>query len=88
MIANRSQMIILETTAVTDAQVKDAFCDALYTGEVKRTLRTYRCMQCGQEVFVGLQGEVATIEELKNQGCPGCKNDTFLMVEKRHLPPK
>ncbi|MGG3886954.1 bis-aminopropyl spermidine synthase family protein [Brevibacillus panacihumi] len=88
MIANRSQMIVLETTAVTDAQVKDAFSDALYTGEVKRTLRTYRCMQCGQGVFVGLQGEVATIEELKNQGCPGCKNDTFLMVEKRHLSPK
>jgi len=88
MIANRSQMIVLETTAVTDAEIKDSFHDALYTGEVKRTLRTYRCKQCSQEVFVGLQGEVATIEDLKNQGCPGCKNDTFLMVEKRHLSPK
>lgn len=80
MIANRSQMIILKTTDQTTPECTDVFVDALYTGEVKRTLRIYGCKQCGQKVEVGVQGKVPTIEQLKNQGCQSCGNDTFDMV--------
>jgi N4-bis(aminopropyl)spermidine synthase len=85
MIANRSQMIVLKTTGLTNPEITDAFADALYTGEVKRTLRTYRCKQCDHAIHVGIQGDVATIEELKNQGCPACKHDIFQLVEKKHI---
>ncbi|MFF2885490.1 bis-aminopropyl spermidine synthase family protein [Paenibacillus sp. NPDC057967] len=83
MIANRSQMFILRTTDQTEPEHSGAFTDALYTGEVRQTLRTYRCKQCSRHIFVGIKGEIATIEQLKNEGCPSCANDTFNMVEKR-----
>lgn len=83
MIANRSQMIVLKTTGLTHPDITDCFADALYTGEVKRTLRTYRCKQCDHLLQVGIQGDVPTIEVLKNQGCPCCKHDMFQLVEKK-----
>ncbi len=82
MIANRSQMIVLKTTELTAPPIIAPFEDALYTGEVKRTLRTYRCMRCEEAVYVGAQGDVPTIEDLKNRGCPSCQNDTFQLVSK------
>ncbi|MEC0239953.1 bis-aminopropyl spermidine synthase family protein [Paenibacillus dokdonensis] len=82
MIANRSQMFILRTTHQTKPEYSEKFTDALYTGEVKQTLRTYRCKQCSREVYVGIHGEFATIEQLKNDGCTGCGHDTFDIVAK------
>lgn len=38
MIANRSQMFVLKTTEQTAPEYTGSFRDALYTGEVKRTL--------------------------------------------------
>lgn len=86
MIANRSQMIVLKTTGLTHPDITDCFADALYTGEVKRTLRTYRCKRCDHLLHVGFQGDVPTIEMLKNQGCPCCKHDLFELVEKKVIP--
>ncbi|GGD77973.1 methyltransferase [Paenibacillus nasutitermitis] len=86
MIANRSQMFILRTTDQTTPEYTEVFTDALYTGEVKQTQRTYRCKQCQQSVYVGMQGTIPTIEQLKNQGCSSCGNDTFDMVEKKTIP--
>ncbi|MNI07765.1 N(4)-bis(aminopropyl)spermidine synthase [compost metagenome] len=85
MIANRSQMIILKTTESTSPDITSTFEDALYTGEVKRTLRTYRCKQCEAPALVGLGGEIATIEELKNQGCPSCNHDGFDLIHKKTI---
>jgi len=85
MIANRSQMFILRTTDQTKPEYSEKFTDALYTGEVKQTLRTYRCKQCSREVYVGIHGEFATIEQLKNEGCTGCGHDTFDMVAKKQV---
>ncbi|WP_372011767.1 bis-aminopropyl spermidine synthase family protein [Paenibacillus chitinolyticus] len=85
MIANRSQMFILRRTDQTKPEYSETFTDALYTGEVKQTLRTYRCKQCSREVYVGIHGEFATIEQLKNEGCTGCGNDTFDMVAKKQV---
>ncbi|MFD0715692.1 bis-aminopropyl spermidine synthase family protein [Paenibacillus sp. GCM10027626] len=83
MIANRSQMFILRTTDQTKPEYLEKFTDALYTGEVKQTLRTYRCRQCSKDVYVGITGEFATIEQLKNEGCADCGHDTFEMVAKK-----
>ncbi|GAA3411498.1 bis-aminopropyl spermidine synthase family protein [Paenibacillus hodogayensis] len=85
MIANRSQMFILRTTDQTEPEHQGVFTDALYTGEVRQTLRTYQCKQCSKPVYVGIQGDLATIEQLKNQGCPACGHDTFDMVEKKSV---
>ncbi|WP_409345115.1 bis-aminopropyl spermidine synthase family protein [Paenibacillus sp. MBLB4367] len=83
MIGNRSQMIILRTTERTAPDIAGEFEDALYTGEIKRTERTYRCKRCGESVEVGYRHEVVTIEQLKNEGCPVCANDTFDLTGKR-----
>lgn len=85
MIANRSQMFILRTTDQSKPEYPEKFTDALYTGEVKRTLRTYRCKQCSKDVYVGMNGEFVTIEQLKNEGCTGCGYDRFEMVDKRQV---
>ena len=85
MIANRSQMFILRTTDQTAPEYDEAFTDALYTGEVKQTLRTYRCKQCSNTVYVGIKEDIATIEQLKNEGCPQCGSDTFDMVAKKNI---
>jgi len=82
MIANRSQMFILRTTDQSKPEYPEKFTDALYTGEVKQTLRTYRCKHCLQDVHVGINGVFATIEQLKNEGCTGCGRDTFEMITK------
>lgn len=85
MIGNRGQMIILKTTERSKPDIVGAFNDALYTGEVRRTLRTYCCKRCKEEVSVGFQKRFSTIEELKNYGCPGCENDTFDLMGKEYL---
>lgn len=85
MIGNRGQMIILKTTDKTAPLLTGEFRDALYTGEVKRTLRTYRCKKCAQEITVGFQAAFATIEVLKNKGCPLCRHDSFDLAQKKSV---
>lgn len=85
MIGNRGQMIILKTTERTKPEIIGAFNDALYTGEVKRTLRTYCCKSCKEVVSVGFQRRFSTIEELKKHGCPSCQNDTFDLIGKEYF---
>lgn len=82
MIANRSQMLVMRTTDQSRPEYADRFTDALYTGEVKRTRRTYRCKQCAGVVQVGMTEHLSTIEQLKNAGCPHCGHDTFELVNK------
>ncbi|MET3289158.1 UNVERIFIED_CONTAM: putative methyltransferase [Brevibacillus sp. OAP136] len=88
MIANRSQMLILQTTERTGPAYMDAFTNALYTGEVKRTMRTYRCKRCSRTQQVGVHCDHATIEALKKQGCPVCGSRVFLLVEKTEIASK
>lgn len=85
IIANRSQMIILKTTERTIPDCTGSFEDALYTGEVKQTMRTYECKRCGLKMKVGRQCELATIEQLKHRGCLSCSNDTFDLVNKKTI---
>ncbi|USG64823.1 bis-aminopropyl spermidine synthase family protein [Brevibacillus ruminantium] len=85
MIGNRGQMIVLKTTEQTLPRIKGSFDEALYTGEVKRTLRTYRCRGCEGSIQVGFQQDFPTIERLKMNGCPLCQHDTFDLVKKRSV---
>lgn len=85
MIANRSQMIILRTTDQTTPEYTGTFTDALYTGEVKNSLRIYRCKQCANTICVGIHGDIATIEQLKNKGCVQCNHDRFDLIEKKYI---
>lgn len=82
IIANRSQMIILKTTERTMPECTGSFMDALYTGEVRQTIRKYQCKRCGNKITVGIQGKMATIEQLKQRGCLSCGNDTFHLISK------
>ncbi|MEF7441608.1 bis-aminopropyl spermidine synthase family protein [Paenibacillus lautus] len=85
MIGNSSQMIVLTTTEFTEPPIKGSFEDELYTSEVRRTVRTYRCTQCQSELQVGVQGDFITIEDLKKQGCPVCANLTFTWLAKKTI---
>lgn len=85
IIGNRSQMIVLQTTESTVPPIMSPFEDALYTGEVKRTRRTYRCKRCGREELVGHGGKYATVEELKRARCPACRCDTFDLAGKMQV---
>ncbi|WP_312112775.1 bis-aminopropyl spermidine synthase family protein [Brevibacillus reuszeri] len=84
MIGNRGQMIVLTTTEMTTPGIPQAFHDALYTGEEKQTLRTYRCKRCDEAVRVGAKAAFKTIEELKGRGCPRCKNTIFKLVSRKN----
>lgn len=85
MIGNSGQMIVLTTTEFAEPPIKGSFEDELYTGEVRRTVRTYRCTQCQSELQVGVQGDFTTIEDLKKQGCPACAHHAFTRLAKKMI---
>jgi N4-bis(aminopropyl)spermidine synthase len=49
----------------------------LYTAEVNPRTRVYVCAGCGTETTLGEDGAPATIEALKQAGCPQCGEKTF-----------
>ena len=85
IIGNTSQMTVLMTTNKTQTIIDDKFEDALYTGEIRRTLRTYQCKECGDKIKVGYKGDFRTIEKLKNKGCPDCRGQKFELIEKKRV---
>jgi predicted methyltransferase len=82
IIGNSSQMIVLKTTGQTRPCIETFFNDAIYTGELKKTIRVYRCKKCGLGIKVGFKEEYKTIEELKNKKCPKCNENIFEMESK------
>jgi predicted methyltransferase len=82
ILANTTFMVKLTVTEVASPAVTGIFRGALYTGEVRPTVRTYRC-RCGEEVRVG-SGEVyANVEELKARGCPACGSRKGFRLRRR-----
>jgi len=49
----------------------------LYTAEFNPRERIYACAQCGAETTLGESGAPATIEALKDAGCPACGGKVF-----------
>jgi predicted methyltransferase len=78
VIGSSSQLIHLLSTASTAAMFADErFVEKIYTGEVRPTVRLYRCLRCRKNVTVGQGQRFATIELLKTAGCPHCGNKNF-----------
>lgn len=79
ILGSVGQLVELRTTrrtrALTDAE--QSFTSPIYTGEVRPRERRYRCKACGTVVPVGASEAFATVEVLKEKGCPHCGGTTF-----------
>ncbi|MFL1674083.1 bis-aminopropyl spermidine synthase family protein [Paenibacillus thiaminolyticus] len=84
IIGNTSQMIVLQSTEETKESIARDYRDALYTGEVRRTIRAYECKRCSLVTEVGFQMQWQTIEQLKQKGCPSCRHDSFELIQKKN----
>lgn len=83
IIGNTGQMIVLKTTSRSRALMQTFYKGAIYTGELKKTVRCYKCKSCGQNIYVGISEKVKNIEELKAKGCDSCNNRIFQLIEKK-----
>jgi hypothetical protein len=88
VLAGVSDLYVLSATPNTEPLITGEFDQALYTGQVRPTLRTYACTSCGAQYEVGGEagGQFATIEALKEQGCPACGNTSFRLISRRTMP--
>ncbi len=86
IIAGTGQMMILHTTSKTSPMVKEAFEGAIYTGELRCTVRSYRCMSCQLLIEVGTTQEIKTIEALKAASCPACHGQSFELRKRTATP--
>ncbi len=84
IIGNSGQMIVLKTTSLTNPEITDFHNEAIYTGEIKKTIRIYKCRSCGKSIRVGLREEYRTIEELKSKKCPDCSGSVFDLESKTY----
>ncbi|WP_291609597.1 bis-aminopropyl spermidine synthase family protein [Bradyrhizobium sp.] len=71
--------LVATGTAVANAQ----WHGPLYTAEVNPRVRLYQCTECRQRWELGNDDIPATIEELKDKGCPACGNHDFRRTSKR-----
>ncbi|MFS0558206.1 bis-aminopropyl spermidine synthase family protein [Brevibacillus sp. 179-C9.3 HS] len=83
MLGNKGQMIVLTTTELTAPTIKRAYLEPLYTGEEAPSKREYQCKRCKRSIQVGAQAQIVTIEQLKKQGCPRCKHQSFELMSRR-----
>ena len=81
ILAGVSQMIYALTTEQTRPRTTGVYAGPLYTGELRPTLRRYRCMGCGAKWTVGQAPDAVapTIEQLKAAGCPRCGSPLFML---------
>jgi hypothetical protein len=85
MFGNVSSMMLLSTTEEATPAVTGAFEGAIYTGEMRPTMRVYRC-RCGARVNVGVGRKFATIEKLKASGCPSCGSSlSFRLLRRKNV---
>ncbi len=85
IIGNTGQMVILKTTNITKALIKTPYKGAMYTGEIKETVRSYRCRQCGQIIKVGRSEKFINIEILKSKGCYKCNSQIFDLIQRKKM---
>ena len=85
IIGNTGQMIVLKTTNITKALIKTPYKGALYTGELKKTVRSYRCKQCDEIIKVGRSEKINNIETLKSEGCYKCNSQAFELIERKNM---
>jgi len=85
ILGNTTSMFRLVVTGEARPIITGQFHGGIYTGELRPTIRVYRC-RCGEAIEVGSTKELTTVEELKARGCPSCgMKDGFSLVEKRRV---
>ncbi|WP_162244653.1 bis-aminopropyl spermidine synthase family protein [Aureimonas sp. Leaf454] len=79
ILGSVGQLIELRTTRRSRpfAERTARFAAPIYTGEVRPRERRYRCKSCATIVAVGSGETFATVEALKETGCPTCGGTTF-----------
>lgn len=83
ILANTSSMFRLVVTGEARPVITGPFQGGIYTGELKPTIRVYRC-RCGKAIVVGSSTGFTTIAELKAGGCPKCRRrEGFRLSEKQ-----
>ena len=85
IIGNIGQMIVLKTTDITNPLIKNAHNGFLYTGEFMKTVRFYKCRECGKITKIGNYEKIKNIESLKNTGCYKCNNKIFDLVQRKNI---
>lgn len=85
VLAGVSDMYLLQATAEAAPLIEGEYTGPLYTGQMRPTLRMYACTSCGQQIAVGGEagGQFATIEELKERGCPACGGHDFRLLSRK-----
>ncbi len=85
VLAGVSDMYLLQATADAIPLIEGEYAGPLYTGQMRPTLRMYACTSCGQQIAVGGEagGQYATIEELKEKGCPACGAHDFKLLSRK-----
>ncbi|MEE8354885.1 MAG: bis-aminopropyl spermidine synthase family protein [Candidatus Bathyarchaeia archaeon] len=85
ILGNTTSMFRLVVTGEARPVITGQFHGGIYTGELRRTTRVYRC-RCGETIEVGSTKELTTIEELKTRGCPSCgMKEGFRLVERKRV---
>lgn len=84
IIGNSSQLILLRTTGYTNPCIseQESYNNLIYTGEIKKAVKLYKCKNCGEKYFIGFNKKISTIEELKTLGCSKCNGKMFIRMEK------
>ena len=85
ILGGEGQLIILKTTKVSRPLIEGNYGELIYTGEIKKTKRKYRCKNCNKEYWVGIEEKYETIEQLKEKGCMQCKEHIFDLIEKQNI---
>lgn len=83
IIGGVGQMIVLKTTNGSKPLIEGYYEEPIYTGELKVTVRLYKCKNCGEAITVGTSEHFKTIEELKEKGCTKCDGKLFDLAYRR-----
>lgn len=85
MHGNTTYLCILTTTDRTKILVEKEYLEKIYTGEINPTIRQYQCMN-SHIIPIGLNEEIKTIEELKENGCPICGDKSeFIRISREKI---
>jgi predicted methyltransferase len=85
VLAGVSDLYVLGVTDDAAPLIEGEYTGPIYTGQVRPTIRVYACTNCGTQLTVGGEagGQFATIEKLKEAGCPTCGEHNFRLISKR-----
>ncbi len=80
ILANQSDMIVLETTADTRPDADAGGMSRIYTHSNRTRNSRYACRKCSAAFEVGPSMPHLTIQDLKQAGCPRCGGRRFERV--------